>query len=277
MNSALPIRAAVAIFVTAIVAAQACGNDPALNILRDVGIDQHLDGQLPLDLPFRDETGAAVKLGDYFDGQPVILVLAYYRCPMLCTQVLNGVKDSVRGINFELGKQFRIVTVSFDPREGPEMAARKKETYAAAYGRSGAQDGWHFLTGDKDSIAKLAQAVGFRYVYDASRDQFAHASGIMIATPTGRLSHYFMGIDFPSRDMRLALVEASQGQIGSPVDRFLLLCYHYDPVTGKYSGATMLLVRIVGGITVLLLAVPIARAWFHDWRQAKSVAPAAGR
>src|SRR5262249_5976608 len=150
----------------------------------------------------------------------------YYRCPMLCTQVLNGVKDSVRGINFALGKQFRIVTVSFDPREGPELAARKKETYAAAYGREGTEAGWHFLTGDKDSIAKLAQAVGFRYVYDASRDQFAHASGIMVATPAGRLSHYFMGIDFPSRDVRLALIEASQGQIGSPVDRLLLLCYH---------------------------------------------------
>ncbi len=248
----------------------------AVDILRDVGIDQHLDTQLPLDLKFHDETGATVKLGDYFTDQPVVLILAYYRCPMLCTQVLNGVVDSARQMDFEIGKQFRVVTISFDPREGPELAARKKETYAAAYGRDGAKSDWHFLTGDEDSIARLAKAVGFRYVYDAARDQYAHGSGIMVATPSGRLSHYFLGIDYPSRDLRLALVEASQGQIGSPVDRLLLLCYHYDPATGKYSAATMTFVRIAGGITVLLIGVPIARAWRREWRKSERIATSAG-
>jgi protein SCO1/2 len=195
---------------------------------------------------------------------------------MLCTQVLNGLVDSVRGIDFEMGKQFRVVTVSFDPREGRELATRKKESYAAAYGRNGADAGWHFLTGDEDSIAQLAKAVGFRYVYDSSRDQFAHGSGILVATPTGRLSHYFFGIEYPSRDLRLALVEASQGQIGSPVDRLLLLCYHYDPATGKYSGAAMTFVRFAAAFTVLFIAVPIVRAWRRDWRKAKPIASAAG-
>ena len=197
MNAATLIRAGFSTIVCSVVR-RAQFQPPAhrQNILRDVGIDQHLDAQLPLDLKFRDETGATVKFGDYFTDQPVILILAYYRCPMLCTQVLNGVVDGVRRIDFEMGKQFRVVTVSFDPREGPDLAARKKETYAAAYGRDGADAGWHFLTGDEDSIAQLAKAVGFRYVYDASREQFAHASGIMVATPSGRLSHYFLGIDY---------------------------------------------------------------------------------
>jgi protein SCO1/2 len=276
MNIPVAIRIEIRAMMLAFISTGMCAGSPPINVLRDVGIDQHLGQQLPLELQFRDETGATVKLGDYFDGQPVILVLAYYRCPMLCTQVLNGVVDSARGINFELGKKFRIVTVSFDPREGPELAARKKETYAAAYGRAGADTGWHFLTGDEDSITKLAQAVGFRYVYDESLGQFAHASGIMVATPTGKLSHYFFGIDYPSRDVRLALVDASQGEIGSPIDRLLLLCYHYDPATGKYSGAAMTFVRIAGGITVLVIAVPIARAWRRDWRKAKSTSPVAG-
>jgi protein SCO1 len=241
-------------------------NGAPIDVLRDVGIDQRLDNQVPLDLAFRDESGATVHLGDYFDGQPVILVLAYYRCPMLCTQVLNGLVDSLRGMDFEIGKQFRVVTVSFDPREGPDIAARKKENYASVYGRAGAESGWHFLTGGEDSIAKLTKAVGFRYAFDSALNQFAHASGIMVLTPQGRLSHYFLGINFPSRDIRLSLVEASHGQIGSPVDRLLLLCYHYDPVTGKYSAATMTFVRLAGIVTILLISVPIARAWLRERR-----------
>jgi protein SCO1/2 len=241
-------------------------NGAPIDVLRDVGIHQRLDNQVPLDLAFRDETGATVHLSDYFDGKPVILVLAYYRCPMLCTQVLNGLVDSLRGMDFEIGKQFRVITVSFDPREGPEIAARKKENYAAVYGRPGAESGWHFLTGDEDSIAQLTKAVGFRYAFDSALNQFAHASGIMVLTPQGRLSHYFLGINFPSRDVRLSLVEASQGRIGSPVDRLLLLCYHYDPATGKYYGATMTFVRLAAIATVLLISVPIARAWLRDWR-----------
>ncbi len=172
-------------------------NGAPIDVLRDVGIDQRLDNQVPLDLTFRDESGAAVHLGDYFDGQPVVLVLAYYRCPMLCTQVLNGLVDSLRGMDFEIGKQFRVVTVSFDPREGPDIAARKKENYATVYGRAGAESGWHFLTGDQDAIARLTKAVGFRYAFDAALNQFAHASGIMVLTPQGAFRITFWESTFP--------------------------------------------------------------------------------
>src|SRR5690242_10700818 len=211
----------------------------ALNVARDVGIDQRREAQVPLDLSFRDDTGRAGQLRDCFDSRPLILVLAYSRCPMLCTQVLHGLVKSMRDIDLELGKQYRVLTVSFDPREGPELAAQKKSTYAANYARAGAADGWHFLTGAQDEIDQLASAVGFRYVYDPEHDQFAHGSAIMVLTPQGRISRYFMGIDFPSRDVRLALIEASQGRVGTPVDRLLLLCYHFDPVIGRYSASTM--------------------------------------
>jgi protein SCO1/2 len=246
----------------------------APNVFRDVGIDQRLDAQVPLDLSFRDENGATVRLQNYFDSRPVILVLAYYRCPMLCTQVLNGLVKSMREMNLELGKQYRVLTVSFDPQEGPELAARKKATYSESYVRTGAIDGWHFLTGDQDEISRLTNAVGFRYVFDAAVDQFAHGSAIMILTPQGRISHYFMGIDFPSRDVRLALVEASQGQIGTPVDRLLLLCYHFDPMTGRYSASAIALVRIVSAATLLLVGVPIGRSWYREWSRGRAIASA---
>jgi protein SCO1/2 len=240
------------------------------DVLRDVGIDQRLDAQLPLELTFRDESGRPVKLGDYFDSRPVVLVLAYYRCPMLCTQVLNGLVKSMRELNLELGKQYRVLTVSFDPSEGPELAARKKETYSASYGRAGAADGWHFLTGDQDAITKLTTAAGFRYVFDTTTNQYAHGSAIMIATPQGRISHYFMGIDFPSRDVRLALVEASSGRIGSAVDQLLLLCYHFDPKTGKYTASAMALLRISAMATMLLIGIPIGRAWYRESARRRS-------
>jgi protein SCO1/2 len=243
----------------------------ALNVSRDVGIDQRLDAQLPLDLSFRDENGTPVRLRDYFDTRPVILVLAYYRCPMLCTQVLNGLVKSMRDIDLELGTQYRVLTVSFDPREGPELAAQKKATYSASYARAGAADGWHFLTGAPDEIAKLASVVGFRYVYDSEHDQFAHGSAIMILTPQGHISHYFMGIDFPSRDVRLALVEASQRRIGSSVDRLLLLCYHFDPLTGRYSASAISFVRIVSAAMLLLVGVPIARSWYREWSRGREI------
>jgi protein SCO1/2 len=246
----------------------------APNVLRDVGIDQRLDVQLPLDLSFRDENGTTVRLRDYFDSRPVILVLAYYRCPMLCTQVLNGLVKSMREIDLELGKQYRVLTVSFDPREGPELATRKKATYSESYARAGAVDGWHFLTGDQDEIGQLTNAVGFRYVFDSERDQFAHGSTIMVVTPQGRISHYFMGIDFPSRDVRLALVEASQGRIGTPVDRLLLLCYHFDPATGKYSASAVTFVRIVSAAMLLFIGIPIGRSWYREWSRGGAIAPA---
>jgi protein SCO1 len=236
-----------------------------LNVLRDVRIDQRLDSQLPLELTFRDENGKAVRLGDYFDSRPVVLVLAYYRCPMLCTQVLNGLVKTMQEMNLELGKQYRVLTVSFDPSEGPELAARKKATYSESYARPGVDDGWHFLTGEDEAIAKLTKAAGFRYVFDPEKNQYAHGSCIMIVTPLGRISHYFMGIDFPSRDVRLALIEASQGRIGTAVDRLLLLCYHFDPTTGRYTGSAMAFVRISAIVTMLLIGVPIGRAWYREY------------
>jgi protein SCO1/2 len=247
------------------------GEDSRPAILRDVGIDQRLNEQIPLDLVFRDEAGRTVRLGDYFDEKPVILVLAYYRCPMLCNQVLNGLVDSLRGIPFDMGGQFRVVTVSFDAREQPAQAAAKKANYVASYGRPGTEGGWHFLTGEQESIDRLTWAVGFRYAYDPKQDQFAHASGIMVLTPKGKIARYFYGIQYPSRDLRLGLVEASEEKIGSPVDQVLLLCYHYDPATGKYTLAVMGLVRLCGALTLVVLGTFLGRSWYRDWRTQRKV------
>jgi protein SCO1/2 len=227
-------------------------------VLKKVGIDQRLDSQLPLELRFRDEAGRDVRLGDYFkNGKPVVLTLVYYECPMLCNQVLNGAVGTFQALPFTAGREFEVVTVSFDPREGPELAAKKKETYLKRYRREGAAEGWHFLTGDKESIDALAQATGFRYVWDDESKQFAHASAIMVATPEGRLSHYFYGIEYSPKDLRLALVEASSGKIGSPVDALILYCYHYDPSTGRFAPVMAVLraagVLTVAGVVALLL------------------------
>jgi protein SCO1 len=222
-------------------------------LLEEVGLDQRLNAQLPLGLEFKDEDGRAVKLGDYFGRRPVILTLVYYECPMLCTQVLNGVASSIGVLNFSVGKEFDIVTVSFDPRDTPELAREKKASYLARYKRTGAAAGWHFLTGRQREISLLTQAVGFRYAYNAEIGQFAHVSGIMVATPEGRLSHYFYGIEYGPRDLRLALVEAGDRKIGSPVDQLLLYCFHYDPSSGKYSLAVLTVIRFAGVLTVLAL------------------------
>jgi protein SCO1/2 len=230
-------------------------------ILRDVGIEQRLDEAIPLDLPFQDETGATIRLGDCLSDKPAILVLAYYRCPMLCNQVLNGLLDGLRQVPFDVGDQLNVVVVSFDAREKPELAAAKKATYVEHYGRPGADLGWHFLTGEQASIDQLTQAAGFRYHYDARTDQFAHASGIMVLTPQGRIARYFYGITYPPRDLRLGLVEASAGRIGSPVDQVLLLCYHYDPATGTYAAAAMRFVRLGGVVTVAALGIFLWRGW----------------
>jgi protein SCO1 len=219
-------------------------------VLKKVGIEQKLNSQIPLDLSFRDEEGREVRLGEYFrNGKPVVLTLVYYECPMLCNQVLNGVVGTLQALSFTPGREFEVVTVSFDPREGPELAAKKKETYLKRFGREGAGAGWHFLTGDKASIDALAQSVGFRYVWDEQSQQFAHASAIMVATPEGRLSHYFYGIEYSPKDLRLALVESSKGQIGTPVDELILYCYHYDPSTGRFA-PVMAVLRAAGVLTV---------------------------
>lgn len=222
-------------------------------ILRDVGIDQKLNNQIPLDLVFRDETGSGVKLGQYFGEKPVILVLAYYDCPMLCTMVLNGLLHSLKELKFNVGQQFDVVTVSFDPTEKPSLAAAKKAIYVGLYDRPGAAAGWHFLTGDEPSIHQLAQAVGFHYNYDPETRQYVHATGIMVLTPQGRLAKYFYGIQYPAGNLRLGLVEAAQGKIGSPVDELLLYCSQYDPATGKYSVIISHVLKIAALVTILSL------------------------
>jgi protein SCO1/2 len=237
--------------------------------LQGVGFDQKLGAQVPLDLSFRDETGQVVRLGDYFGDKPVILVLVQYRCPMLCTEVLNGLVRSLLGVSLEPGRDFSIVTVSFDTRETPELAAAKKKTYVERYGRPGAEAAWHFLTGDKEPVSRLTEAVGFRYRYDAKQDRFAHASGIMILTPDGKVSRYFYDISYPSRDVRLGLVEASNNRIGSPVDQVLLFCFHYDPTEGKYGAAVMNFVRLGGVLTILGLGGFVGLLWRGERRRAR--------
>ena len=224
--------------------------------LRDVRIEQKLDQQLPLDLTFRNEAGEQVKLGQYFGQRPVVLAFVYYDCPMLCTQVLNGMVESVRVLPFQLGKEYEVVTISFDPRETPKLAEKKKKVYVGYLPekmQTAANSGWHFLTGDAESIRQITDAVGFRYHYDESTKQFAHASGIMVATPQGKLSRYYYGIEYPARDLRLGLIESAQNKIGSPVDQLLLYCYHYDPATGKYGAVVMNIVRAGGVLTMVAI------------------------
>jgi protein SCO1/2 len=222
-------------------------------ILQDIRIDQRLNEQLPLDATFRDETGRSVQLGQYFGTKPVILSFAYYECPMLCTLVLNGLTKGMRVLPFDIGKQFEVVNISINPREGPDLAAAKKANYVRDYGRPGAERGWHFLTGEESAIQKVTRAAGFRYVYDPTTGQYAHASGIMIATPKGRLSRYFYGIEYPGQDLRLGLVEASDEKIGSLADQVLLYCFHYDPVTGRYGLAITVVMRILGSATAIAI------------------------
>jgi protein SCO1/2 len=233
------------------------GSNGLPSALQNVGIDQRLNEQIPLDLQFLDETGRSVRLSEYFGRKPVILSLVFYECPMLCNQVLNGLVGSLKAQSFNVGEEFDVLTVSFDPREGPALASAKKLSYMQRYQRPGAEKGWHFLTGDEKSIEALTRAVGFRYSYDAETNQFAHASGIMVLTPEGRLARYFYGIEYAPKDLRLALVESSAHKIGSPVDQLLLYCYHYDPVTGKYGPTIINIIRLGGLLTMLGVAALI--------------------
>jgi protein SCO1/2 len=226
--------------------------------LEGVGIDQRLNEQVPLQLTFKDEQGKTVKLGDYFhDGRPVILNLVYFQCPMLCTEVLNGLTSALKVIKFVPGDQFEIVTLSIDPRETPQLAANKKEMYLKKLGNPEAGKGWHFLTGEQAQISELAKAVGFRYRYDAKLDQFAHAAGIVLITPDGKISQYYYGVEYSAKDMRLGIVEASHNKIGSLADQVLLYCYHYDPRTGKYGATITNIIRLAGLTTVIILGSAI--------------------
>jgi protein SCO1/2 len=239
---------------------------PALpGALQGVGIEQKLDARVPLELTFTDEFGKKAPLSTYFQsGKPVLLALVYYRCPMLCTQILNGVASSLKAVSLDPGRDFEVVSVSFDPKDTPETAASKKQLYMKRFGRQGTANGWHLLTGDAANIKALTDAVGFHYKYDPATDQFAHASGIMIVTPDGRLSRYFYGVEYAPRDVRLGLVEASQNKIGNPVDEILLFCFHYDPSTGKYGAVVMNLVRLAGGAFVLICGAFLALVLRRD-------------
>ena len=221
-------------------------------VLAEVRFDQRLDAQVPPDLVFRDGGGASVRLGDFFGRKPLILTLNYFDCPMLCPLALEGLVRTLRPLSFSIGEQFDVLTVSFNPRETPEQAAATKARYQRDYGRPGTEAGWHFLTGSEEAIQQLTEAVGFKAVYDAARQEYAHAAGIMVLTPQGRIARYLFGIDVPTWDLRLALVEAAAGTIGSPVDRLLLFCYHYDPTTGQYTMAVMRTLRLAGLATILV-------------------------
>jgi len=221
--------------------------------LEGIDIEQRLNEQLSVDLVFRDETGSEVKLGDFLGDKPVVLTPVYYSCPMLCTMILNGVLKALNTMSFEVGKEFDIVTFSFDPSENAGMARKKKTTYLNKYGRPGSEKGWHFLTGDEDQIKQLTDEIGFHYKFDEVSNQFVHASAILVLTPEGKISKYFLGVEYSPRDLKFALMEASQNKVGSPADKLLLYCYHYDPSTGQYGIAIMNVIRILGTATVVVL------------------------
>lgn len=244
-----------ALFLMLLSTAPTTGAPP---ILRGVGYDQRLGARVPLDLAFRDEAGQPVKLGQYFGKRPVVLALAYYECPSLCTLVLNGMLRAFRMLSFNIGAEYEVIVVSIDPDETPALAAQKKQAYLEKYGRQAAGGGWHFLTGDEPSIGELAGAVGFRYSYDAASGQYAHPAGLVVLTPAGQVARYQFGVEFSPRDLRLSLIEAAEEKIGTPIDSVLLYCFAYDPATAKYSAVVMNLVRAGGAITVLLLGGLIA-------------------
>lgn len=228
--------------------------------LDGVDFEQKLNQQIPLQLPFRNEAGETVPLGKYFGGRPVIVTLVYFNCPMLCTLELNGMLQAARAMKLEMGRDYDVVTVSFNPADTPQLAAAKKASYLERYNHPGAAAGWHFLTGDQTSISQLTRAMGFRYRYDAKSGQFYHASGIVVATPDGRLARYFYGVEYFPRDVRLALVDAANGRIGNIVDQALLFCFHYDPSTGKYTvgiwrllqAMCLLTLGMIGGLFIIL-------------------------
>ena len=245
-------------------------------ILSKIAIDQQIGSQVPADIPFVDENGQPVKIGDYFGKRPVVLALVYYECPMLCTQVLNGLVSTLGVLNFEAGREFDVVAVSFNPKEGPGLALQKKASYVERYGRPQAAGGWHFLTGSQESISRLTNAVGFRYQYDPSIGQFAHGAAIEVLTPKGTIAKYFYGIEFSPRDLRLGLIEAAEERIGSVVDNVLLFCYHYDPSSGKYGANVLGLVRAGGIVTVLAFAAFLTVSLRRDPALALPVNPGPG-
>jgi protein SCO1/2 len=245
-------------------------------ILSKVGITQNLNARIPPGLMFRDETGKSVRIGDFFGRKPIVLSLVYFDCPALCTEVLNGELRTMKAISLDLGKDFDAVTVSFEPKDTPALAKAKRDVYAGQYGRPEAAYHWHFLTGDQQSIGTLTNVVGFHYAYDSSIRQYAHAAAILVLTPDGRIDRYFYGVIYPARDLRLGLVEASEGKIGTLTDHALLYCYQYDPMTGKYGVVVMNVLRAAGGLTVLLLGIFMVMMFLRERKKPSAVPPAAG-
>lgn len=244
---------------------------PPPAILKRTGFDQNLGAQLPLDAMVRNEEGQLVPLGSFFTGRPVVFSLVYYNCPMLCNLVLNGVVDVMRQVAFEPGRDYDLVTLSFNHEETHLLAAQKKANYIKEFAKPGAADGWHFLTADEPAVKAITEVAGFKFAWDEKAQEFAHGSGIMIATPDGKLSHYFYGVQFVPRDVRLALVDASNGAIGNPVDQLMLFCYHYDPLVGGYSAAIMNLVR--AGCFAIIAAV--GGFLLVSWRRERNAGAAA--
>jgi protein SCO1/2 len=254
-----------ALIAGAVSTASAQSNNPSVNprpgipssqmpsVLSKVSFDQRLNEQLPLATPFKDENGRAVTLGDYFGLKPIVLAFVYYECPMLCNQVLNGLTTSLTVLEESVGRDFDVVAISFDPRETPALASGKKKSYLDRYSRPASVNGWHFLTGDDNAIQAVTRAAGFNFVWDDRTKQFAHPSGIVVATPDGKVSRYFFGIEYASRDVKFAVIESSAGRIGSVIDNLLLYCYHYDPATGSYGFVAMGAVRVGGAVTLVAL------------------------
>jgi protein SCO1/2 len=267
-------RAALLALVAALARATPAGAQAAQGLppaLRDVGWEQRIGAKLPLDVALRDEAGREVRLADYFGRRPVVLAFVYYECPMLCTLALNGLVSAMGVLSFDPGREYEVVTVSFDPEDTPELAAAKKQAYLNRLRRPGAESGWHFLTASGASVARLTQAAGFRYAWDEPTRQFAHPAGIVVATPEGTLSHYLFGIEYAPRDLRYALVEASAGRLGSPLDQVVLYCYSYDPATGRYGVVIMRVVRVAGAVTVLALGGFIALMLRRERAQARGL------
>jgi protein SCO1 len=246
--------------------------------LQFVGIEQHLDAEVPADLEFTDETGKTIKLGDYFGhSRPVILDLGYYTCPMLCSQILEGLVGSMKALTFNLGQDFDVVTVSFNPRETTEMAADKKRDMMKRYGRANTAQGWHFLTGRADQIEALTKAIGYQFQFDPKTEQYAHAAAIVMLTPDRHISGYFYGVEYSPKDLRFGLVEASQNKIGNLGDQVLLYCYHYDPRTGKYGAVISNILKLSGLATVLLLGAFVFIMFRADRRAAQAFHGELGR
>jgi protein SCO1/2 len=241
--------------------------------LRQVGLEQRVQEFIPLDLQFWDETGTPVLLRDYFGSKPVILTLVYYDCPNLCTLVLDGLVRTLRALSLTVGKDFHVLTVSINPHDSPALAMERQAHYLRSYGREGAADGWHFLSGQSEAIQGLTQAVGFRYTYNPADEQFAHAAAIMVLTPQGQLARYFYGVEYAPRDVRLGLVEAAGSKIGSPIDQFLLLCYRYDPQNGTYSLIILRTLRLAGIVTMVVLGTGVGVMVHRERRKRAGARP----